>query len=98
MTGSRFAAALTAAIAHGFEAQAAEHGRAIHAEAVARRARDPLAVFLQDTFARQVRDYGGRAVAARDAGDRHRAMELATACERAAENLRRVQGAVEGIE
>ena len=89
-------ARLSAAVAGAFTEQAAAHGRELHARAVELRSRDPLATFLMDTFTRQVRDFGARALAAHAAGDNRRAVELAAACERAGDNLGRVRAAVAG--
>jgi len=93
MTGT-LGTRLRASVENAFAAQAEEHGRALHKRAVEIRSRDPLATFLLDTFTRQVRDFGGRALAARDAGDRVKALELADACERAGRNLEIVRAAV----
>ena len=89
-------ARLAAVVESAFADQAREYGAELHRRAVEIRARDPLATFLLDTFTRQVRDFGARAVAARDAGDRRRALALAVACERAGDNLERVRAAVAG--
>lgn len=94
--GSRFAQAVTAAITNDFEAQASAHGVALHARAVAIRAKDPLATFLADTFTRQIADRTDRAKAAHAAGDIAGAAELAGAALVAARNLRAVRNAVEG--
>jgi hypothetical protein len=92
------AAQLAHAVESSFAAQAAEHGAAIHARAVEIRGRDPLATFLMDTFRRQVRKFGERALACQVAGDRAAALEQAGAGWRAAVNLRRVESAVEGVD
>lgn len=91
-------ARLRAQVEDSFAGQAAEYGRKLHARAVELRSRDPLATFLMDTFARQVRARGERAEALQAAGDHAHAVEQASAALVASENLARVRAAVEGAQ
>lgn len=89
---------LRAAVETAFAGQAEAYGADLHRRAVEIRARDPLATFLMDTFRKQVRRFGERAMSARAAGDRGAALEWAGATVRAETNLRRVEAAVEGAD
>ncbi len=71
-------------------------GEELHSRAVEIRARDPLAVFLLDTFNRQARDRAWRAGLAQEEGDRRLALELARAAEAAIENGCKVRAAIKG--
>lgn len=92
------AGAVQRAIQAGFEAQAMEHGRGIHKRAVETRGRCERALFMLDTFDRQVKERGERARAAVARGDLRLAQEQATAAIMARDNAARIRAAIEGVD
>lgn len=74
----------------------AEQGAANKARCIAKRAADPLASFLLETFTRQVRQRGEKAMRAERAGLAKLALEQARSAVMADENAGRVRAAIAG--